>query len=92
MLETPITPYTRIITKRNKMLFRFIVLIAFLHENPALRALMLKAPKLYGTRVSEKMVNVVDGIISTGPLFELLEHEKLGFSKMDFWMPGGTEW
>ena len=67
-------------------------LIREVHENAALRALMLKAPKLYGTRVSEKMVNVVDGIISTGPLFELLEHEKLGFSKMDFWIPGGTEW
>lgn len=67
-------------------------LIREVHENPALRAEMLNAPKLYGSRVSEKMVNVVDGIISTGPLFELLEHEKLGFSKMDFWIPGGTEW
>jgi UDP-N-acetylglucosamine 2-epimerase (non-hydrolysing) len=67
-------------------------LIREVHDSPVLRAEMLKAPKLYGSRVSEKMVNVVDGIVSTGPLFELLEHEKLGFSKMDFWIPGCTEW
>lgn len=67
-------------------------LIREVHDNPVLRGEMLKAPKLYGSKVSEKMVNVVDGIVSAGPLFELLEHEKLGFSKMDFWIPGGTEW
>ncbi len=67
-------------------------LIRAAHENPAIRSEMLQAPKLYGTKVSEKIVNVVDGIVSAGPLFELLEHEKLGFSKMDFWIPGGTEW
>lgn len=67
-------------------------LIRAVHDNPTLREEMLTAPKLYGTRVSEKIVDVVDGIVSAGPLFELLEHEKLGFSKMDFWIPGGTEW
>jgi len=67
-------------------------LIRAAHEDSAIRDEMLKAPKLYGTKVSEKIVNVVDGIVSAGPLFELLEHEKLGFSKMDFWIPGGTEW
>jgi UDP-N-acetylglucosamine 2-epimerase (non-hydrolysing) len=67
-------------------------LVCAAQDNAAIRGQMLAAPKLYGTRVSEKIVNAVNGIVSAGPLFELLEHEKLGFSKMDFWLPGGTEW
>ncbi len=57
-----------------------------------IRSEMLSAGKLYGENVSEKMVNVVNGIISSGPLFELLEHQRLGFSKLPFWEAGETSW
>ena len=67
-------------------------LISEAYQNEELRRAMSAAPKLYGRRVSERTINVVNGIISVGPLFELLEHERLGFSKLDFWEKGEADW
>jgi len=67
-------------------------IIKEVHENPELRMNMLKVEKLYGENVSEKIVDYVNGIIDEGPLFNWLEHDKLGFSKMNFWEKGETDW
>lgn len=67
-------------------------IIREVYANGNIRSEMLGAEKLYGQQVSEKMVNVVNGIIGAGPLFELLEHERLGFSKLPFWEAGDTSW
>ena len=67
-------------------------IIRAVYDNEAIRAEMRSAGKLYGENVSEKIVNVVNGIISSGPLFELLEHERLGLSKLPFWEPGEIAW
>lgn len=67
-------------------------IIKEVHENKKLRNEMMMAKKIYGMNVSEKIINAVMGIISEGPLFEWLEHERLGFSKLEFWEPGELEW
>lgn len=66
-------------------------------ENSRLRKEMLNSPKIYGTRVSKKMVRVIKKTIdehSPGPfnIFEFLEHDRLGLSKQSFWKKGGTSW
>ncbi|MDZ4816966.1 MAG: UDP-N-acetylglucosamine 2-epimerase [Verrucomicrobiota bacterium] len=53
---------------------------------------MRQSGNLYGTQVSGKMVDAVESIIAGGHLFEWLEHQKLGFSKMDFWEKEEMEW
>lgn len=67
-------------------------IIKEVYENNTIRVEMLHAAKLYGTKVSEKIIRVVNGIISEGPLFELLEHERLQFSKLPFWEAGEMDW
>lgn len=57
-----------------------------------IRSTMLDAEKLYGSDVSVKIVKVVNQIIQSGPLFELLEHERLGLSKLGFWERGEIDW
>lgn len=61
-------------------------------DHPGLRARMIAAPKLYGEQVGRRMVDVATHAIGAGSLFEWLEHERLGFARMPFWEPGGTEW
>lgn len=66
-------------------------------ENSHLREEMLKAPKLYGHKVSEKMVSIIKKAIgrdlpSQFNIFEFLEHDRLGLSKKSFWKKGGTSW
>lgn len=53
---------------------------------------MSNAGNLYGENVSKKIVDAINGVVSEGPLFRLLEHERLGLSKLDFWEEGKTEW
>ncbi len=67
-------------------------IIKEIHENRELNNKMANSPKLYGQDVGKKIVDVVNGIMSEGPLFELLEHERLGFSKFDMWEKGGIDW
>lgn len=67
-------------------------IIKEVHENKELRNEMLSAEKLYGKNVSDKMINAVNGILDEGPLFEWLEHDRLGLSKMNFWEEGEIEW
>jgi len=74
---------------RDEIVYRIVRAV---YDNETIRAEMLQAGKLYGANVSEKIVDVVNGIISSGPLFELLEHERLGFSKLPFWEPGEINW
>lgn len=74
---------------RDDIVYRIIRAV---YNNKTIRSEMLQAGKLYGANVSEKIVGVVNGIISSGPLFELLEHERLGFSKLPFWEPGEINW
>ena len=62
------------------------------HENPLLRKKMLNAKKLYGNNVSKKIISAVNGILKQGPLFEWLEHERLGLSKLSFWEKGDLDW
>ncbi|MAG07431.1 hypothetical protein CMI46_01285 [Candidatus Pacearchaeota archaeon] len=63
-----------------------------IHENKELHNVMSKSGNLYGKDVGKKIVDAVNGVISEGPLFQLLEHEILGFSKFDFWEKGEIEW
>jgi len=67
-------------------------IIREVYDNRNIRSEMLSAGKLYGSNVSEKIVNVVNGIIQSGPLFELLEHERLGLPKLPFWEAGEINW
>ena len=67
-------------------------IIKEVHENKELNNKMANSPKLYGQDVGKKIVDVVNGIMSEGPLFELLEHERLGFSKFDMWEQGEIDW
>jgi len=67
-------------------------IIKEVHENKELHSRMASVPNLYGKNVGARIVDNIMGIISEGPLFELLEHERLGLSKLDFWEDGQTEW
>ncbi len=62
------------------------------HENEKLRKKMCSAEKLYGNNVSKKMVDAVKEILKKGPLFEWMEHERRGFSKLKFWEEGELDW
>jgi len=66
-------------------------------EDSQIREEMLNSPKIYGTNVSKKMVNIIKKTIdenSSGPfnIFEFLEHDRLGLSKQSFWKKGETSW
>ena len=67
-------------------------IIKEVHENKELNNSMSKVGNLYGENISKKIVDVINGVISEGPLFQLLEHEILGFSKLDFWEEGKSDW
>jgi hypothetical protein len=56
---------------------------------------MRNAPKLYGENVCEKTINIIKKITQKEHffnLFSLMEHDKLGLSKMPFWRKGEAEW
>ena len=56
---------------------------------------MRKSPRLYGEGVSGKIINIITRITKQDSffnLFELMEHERLGLSKMPFWRKGETIW
>jgi UDP-N-acetylglucosamine 2-epimerase (non-hydrolysing) len=56
---------------------------------------MRKAPKLYGEKVSQKIIKVVKKVTkkdSKFNLFDLMEHERLGLDKKAFWRKGETTW
>lgn len=64
-------------------------------DNKELNNKMRQAPKLYGEGVSKKIVNTIKKITKEDPLFnlfELMEHERLGFNRMPFWKRGETKW
>ena len=64
-------------------------------DNKSLNNKMRQAQKLYGEGVSKKIVNIIKKITKEDPLFnlfELMEHERLGFNKMPFWKTGGVKW
>lgn len=61
-------------------------------KNEELRNRMMSVKNLYGENVSKKIVNIIKKVTKEHTLFELLEHERLGFSKKSFWEKGGTKW
>lgn len=64
-------------------------------ESRSLQDSMRSAPKLYGTRVSEKIVEIIERSVegkSTFNIFEFMEHERLGLTKKSFWRRGKIEW
>ncbi len=67
-------------------------IIKAVYEDKILNKEMASAGNIYGENVSKKMVDAVNGVISEGPLFEYLEHERLGLSKLDFWEKGEIDW
>ena len=70
-------------------------IVSHVADNNDLNTKMCNSPKLYGDRVSEKIVNIINRVTlkdSYFNLFEFLEHEKLGLAKMPFWKTGETKW
>lgn len=54
-------------------------------EGAESNSMLKKSPKLYGSNVSEKIINKVENILERdGTLFQW-EHEKYGFHKLKFW-------
>ena len=56
---------------------------------------MRKAPKLYGEEVCGKTIDIINRITKKEyffNLFKLMEHDRLGLSKMPFWRKGETIW
>lgn len=56
---------------------------------------MCKSPKLYGEMVSKKTVDIINKITKQDSffnLFEFMEHERLGLTKLSFWRKGETRW
>jgi len=51
---------------------------------------MANVPSLYGQNVSQKIVNIVEDILSKEDAFRF-EQEKLGYSKEPYWKKGGSE-
>ncbi len=62
------------------------------HENDSLRKIMQSSPKNYGSNVSTKIVGHMSKLIKEMPLFYMLEHDNLGYSKQDYWEKGEAEW
>lgn len=61
-------------------------------ENKELNNRMRAVENLYGENVSQKMVSIIKRVTKKQTLFELLEHERLGLVKRDFWEKGGVRW
>lgn len=64
-------------------------------DNRDLQQKMKKTPKIYGEKVSKKIIRVVEKMTkkdSAFNLFDLMEHEKLGLDRRSFWKKGGTSW
>lgn len=56
---------------------------------------MRESPKLYGENVSKKIVETIKRITrdsSSFNLFEIMEHDRLKLTEMNFWKKGGTKW
>jgi UDP-N-acetylglucosamine 2-epimerase (non-hydrolysing) len=56
---------------------------------------MRNAPKLYGKEVCGKTIDIINRITKKEyffNLFKLMEHDRLGLSKMPFWRKGETTW
>jgi UDP-N-acetylglucosamine 2-epimerase (non-hydrolysing) len=67
-------------------------IIKEVHENDELRKQMKNSPKNYGENVSTKIVSHMTKLMNGGPLFYMLEHDYLGYSKQDYWEKGESEW
>lgn len=64
-------------------------------DNATLRGNMSKAPRLYGTNVAKKMVDIMEKAIENDShfnIFEFMEHEKLGLTKKSFWKHEKINW
>lgn len=61
-------------------------------ENNGLRSRMKSTKNLYGENVSKRIVKTIKKVTKKQTLFELLEHERLGLAKKDFWQKGGVQW
>jgi len=67
-------------------------IIHAVQHDDALRKSMMCTKNVYGENVSKNMVGIVDKITQNESLFELFEHERLGFHKLDFWEEGNINW
>ena len=72
-----------------------VKIIREIADNKSLNNKMRQAPILYGEGVSKKIVNTIKKITKEDSffnLFELMEHERLGFNRISFWKRGKTRW
>lgn len=67
-------------------------IIRYIADDKKINQQMRRAPKLYGNKVAEKMINYINLTTKNKTLFELLEHHRLGLSKKTFWNKGFTNW
>ena len=67
-------------------------IILGVHTNESLRRKMHSVPNLYGENVSKKICEIVKTVTKREKLFELFEHEQLGFDKLPFWEKGELDW
>jgi UDP-N-acetylglucosamine 2-epimerase (non-hydrolysing) len=51
-----------------------------------------QAPKIYGENPSQKIVDGIKNIISSGENMFRWEHERLGYDKLPFWREGEMRW
>lgn len=70
-------------------------IISAIIENPRLQKRMRTREKLYGFNVCKKIVNAVETSFRTHSdfnIFQFMEHQKLGLTKLPFWRKGAIEW
>lgn len=64
-------------------------------DNQIIKTAMQSNTSLYGKDVSKKIVTIVKTAVHEDRLFnlfELMEHNRLGYAKRKFWKKGGTTW
>lgn len=61
-------------------------------DDKKLNSAMRQAPKIYGSKVVESIIRSVNIATKDKTLFELLEHHRLGLSRMRFWKEGIVNW
>jgi len=67
-------------------------IVRAVHEDGPLREKMSRAPILYGSGVGAKIIEAAARVANEGPLFDWLEHQKLGLTRLDFWEQEETRW
>lgn len=72
-----------------------VKIIKEIADNQTLNEKMRQGPKIYGKNVSRQIVAIIKKAIrkkALFDLFELMEHDRLGLTKLNFWQKGGTVW